>query len=379
MTNHDNFLTNIDSGCDLSLEYVYKVESFWYLEKSNTLLEFKFTPITKEKWFEVEKDYTENGFEIFIKCKKANPNTLYEKGLLDIKDNNFDLLSVGQFPSFSGDDIFGEDEGLYMFSNNGIKKNDFCLFLVPLETGVETVVHNIFLHHKSAGDDFEAKLKSLSTDNDESKVDYTIEKRQVKLDKSLYKFDEKVAVQAKFLNTYEPTCFILEIESKKIAIDERRIDVFNSFQDWERNFDSLSQNLYYIKESSILGFSGNIDDLFSDETNYVFTVDNKMEQNYYEDVNADEPITLLNLILSIAISDFEIISKANLCCLNSLLYCKKEDNTVNIMFEPIEDLVEYADVVMSDRNILNHNELWEVIDEFEITSIADAYFKEMKK
>ena len=379
MTNHDNFLTNIDIGCDLSLEYVYKVESFWYLEKNNTLLEFKSTPITKEKWFEVEKDYTENGFEIFIKCKKVNPNSLYKKGLLDMKDNDFDLLSVGQFPSFSGDDIFGEDEGLYMFSNNGIKKNDFCLFLVPQETGVETVAHNIFLHHKSASDDFEAKLKSLSTDNDESKADHNTEKRQVQLDKSLYKFDEKVAVQAKFLNTYETTCFVLEIGDKKIAIDNRRINVYQTVQECETSFNFRSQNLYYIKESSILGFSSDIDDLFSDETNYVFTVDNKMEQNYYEDVNSDEPITLLNLILSIAISDFEIISKANLCCLNSLLYCKKEDNTVNIMFEPIEDLVEYAAVVMSDRNIINHNELWKVIDEFEITSIADAYFKEMKK
>ena len=34
---------------------------------------------------------------------------------------------------------------------------------------------------------------------------------------------------------------------------------------------------------------------------------------------------------------------------------------------------------LKDRNIINHNELWKVIDEFEITSIADAYFKEMKK
>ena len=60
--------------------------------------------------------------------------------------------------------------------------------------------------------------------------------------------------------------------------------------------------------------------------------------------------------------------------LTPLIYDKKE-NTLIV----IEDLVEYAEVVMSDRNIINHNELWEVIDDFEITSIADAYFKEMKK
>ena len=150
------------------------------------------------------------------------------------------------------------------------------------ETGVETGAHNIFLHHKSASDDFEAKLKSLSTNNDESKADHNTEKRQVQLDKSLYKFDEKVTVQAKFLNTYETTCFVLEIGDKKIAIDNRRINVYQTVQECETSFDFGSQNLYYIKESSILGFSRDIDDLFSDETNYVFTVDNKMEQNYYE-------------------------------------------------------------------------------------------------
>jgi hypothetical protein len=34
---------------------------------------------------------------------------------------------------------------------------------------------------------------------------------------------------------------------------------------------------------------------------------------------------------------------------------------------------------MSEKDITNHNKLWNVIDEFEITSIAEAYFKKMVK
>ena len=215
---------------------------------------------------------------------------------------------------------------------------------------------------------------------------------EIKLDDSLHKFEEKVEVKATWPSEYKTfiTCFILEIADKKIAIDDSRIDVFNSVQDWKKSFSPWSnEGLYYIKESSILGLSFNIDDFFPGDTNYIFTVDDNMKQNYYEDFTTEEcggkiytrdgeknPTSVLDLIFSIAVADFEIISRANLCALNSLLYCRKEDEEISIMFEPIEDL-PISDDILESWEVSDHNELWEVIDDMDITSIADAYFEQI--
>jgi len=201
-------------------------------------------------------------------------------------------------------------------------------------------------------------------------------KGQIKLTDSFHRYLENIDV---ILDDYKTNCFVLEIGDKKIAIDNQRINVYQTAQECETSFDIHSQNLFYIKDDSILGFSEDIDDLFSYYNySYIFSIDDQMNLIYYDEFD-DYGKGILKLISSIAASNFEIIRKANLESLNSLLYYKKENDQVYLMFEPIEDLVEYAAAVMSEKDITNHNKLWNVIDEFEITSIAEAYFKKMVK
>ena len=209
-------------------------------------------------------------------------------------------------------------------------------------------------------------------------IDNGIEfKNAIKLDKSLYNFMVDIEIESSFAGSVK--CILFEISDKKIAIDKTRIDVFNNFDDWNKGIGHVrSDNLYYIKDLNILGFSDEIDDLFPGDSCYIFTVDNQMNEKYYEDCLTEWPNnsdkTILHLISSISLTDFEIISKANLSCLNSILYWQKKANKVKILFDVMEDLP--VEGWFEEFGVEDHNELWEVIDENEIRDIANYYFLE---
>ena len=85
---------------------------------------------------------------------------------------------------------------------------------------------------------------------------------EIKLDDSLHKFKEKVEVKATWPSEYKTfiTCFILEIADKKIAIDDSRIDVFNSVQDWKKSFSPWSNTCFRagtsIRSGAVVGLPG---------------------------------------------------------------------------------------------------------------------------
>ena len=203
-----------------------------------------------------------------------------------------------------------------------------------------------------------------------------IKQEQIKLNDSLHTFIENIDITGSdsIIN-----CFVLEIGDKKIAIDNTRINIYQTVQDCETSFNAGSQNIYYIKDGSILGFSYDIDDFFSYYNySYIFSVDDQMNQIYYDDFD-DYGKGILKLIFSIAVSNFEFTCKANIECLNSLLYCKKENDQIYMMFQPIEDLIPYfsnasleGNDILDEWGVSNHNELWEVIDETSIISLANA-------
>ena len=200
-------------------------------------------------------------------------------------------------------------------------------------------------------------------------------KNAIKLDALQYDFKENVEVESSFAGTVIAN--IIEISNKKIAIDNSRMDVFNTYEDWRHGISNVaSDNLYYIKDIDILGFSEEIDDLFPGDTCYVFTVDDQMKEKPYEDCLTVYPNnsnkTIFHLISSIALLDFEIISKANLSCLNAILYWKKEGVDVKILFDVMEDLP--VDGWFEDFGVDHHNKFWEVMNDNTIREIAEAYF-----
>ena len=66
-------------------------------------------------------------------------------------------------------------------------------------------------------------------------------KGQIKLTDSLHRYLENIDV---ILDDYKTNCFVLKIGDKKIAIDNQRINVYQTAQECETSFDIHSQNLF---------------------------------------------------------------------------------------------------------------------------------------